>query len=95
MLEAWPTLRAPAPVWQLPSGHPLALRTHRATTATRSATGLCQLLCLLRSVADLMHFGMDPDPDLDPRNHASDKWIRIRILLFFLIDLQNANKKLP
>jgi hypothetical protein len=48
------------------------------------------------SVADPWHFGVDPDPDLDPRIHASDQWIRIRmrirILLFFLIDLQDASK---
>ncbi len=24
-------------------------------------------------------FGVDPDPDLDPRIHASDQWIRILI----------------
>jgi len=32
------------------------------------------------SVADPKHFGVDPD--LDPRIHASDQWIRMRILLF-------------
>jgi hypothetical protein len=26
----------------------------------------------LTSVADPRHFGVDPDPDLDPRIHASD-----------------------
>ncbi len=31
-------------------------------------------------------------PDPDPRIHASDEWIRI--LLFFVINLQDANKKL-
>jgi hypothetical protein len=30
------------------------------------------------SVADPWHFEEDPDPDLDPRIHASDKWIRIQ-----------------
>ncbi len=33
----------------------------------------------LASVADPWHFGVDLDPDLDPRIHASDKWIRIWI----------------
>ncbi len=41
-------------------------------------------------------FGVDPDPD--PRIHASDKWIRIRILdpdpAIFVIDLQDISKKL-
>jgi hypothetical protein len=31
---------------------------------------------LISSVADPLHFGVDPDPD--PRIHASDKLIRIR-----------------
>ncbi len=31
------------------------------------------------SVADPRHFGVDPDPEPDPRIHASDKWIRTRI----------------
>ncbi len=47
------------------------------------------------SVADPWHFGVDPDPD--PRIHASDWWIRIRILdpdpAIFVIDLQDASKK--
>jgi hypothetical protein len=34
---------------------------------------------MLSSVADPWHFGVDPDPDLNPRIHASDSWIRIRI----------------
>ncbi len=40
------------------------------------------LSSLPNSVEDLWHFGVDPEPD--PRIHASDKWIRmrIRILLF-------------
>ncbi len=38
------------------------------------------------SVADPWHFGTDP------RVHASDLWIRI--LLFLVIDLQDADKKL-
>ncbi len=50
------------------------------------------------SVADPWHFGVDPDP----RIHASDKWIRIRIRIRILapdpaiivIDLQDASKKL-
>ncbi len=37
------------------------------------------LFLVFYSVADLCHFGVDPDPDLDPRIHASDYWIRIRI----------------
>ncbi len=40
--------------------------------------------------------GVDPDPDQDPRIHASDKWIRIRILdpdpAIFVTDLQDASK---
>ncbi len=45
-----------------------------------------------------MTFGVDPDPD--PRIHASDQWIRIRIRILdpvpaiFVIDLQDASKKL-
>ncbi len=48
------------------------------------------------SVADPWHFGVDPDPD--PRIHASDLWIRIRIRILgpdpaiFVIDLQDASK---
>jgi hypothetical protein len=43
-----------------------------------------------------MTFGVDPDP----RIHASDEWIRIRIRILdpdpaiFIIDLQDASKKL-
>jgi hypothetical protein len=48
------------------------------------------------SVVNPWHFGVDPDPD--PWIHASDKWIRIRILdpdpAIFLTNLQDANKKL-
>ncbi len=46
------------------------------------------------SVADPWHFGVDPDPD--PRIHASDWWIRILDLdpAIFVIELQDANKKL-
>ncbi len=49
-------------------------------------------------VPDPWHFGVDPDP----RIHAFDKWIRIRVRIrisdpdsaIFVIDLQDANKKL-
>ncbi len=48
------------------------------------------------SVADPWDFGVDPDPD--PRIHAADQGIRIRILdpdpSIFVIDLQDASKKL-
>jgi hypothetical protein len=44
--------------------------------------------CGSRSVADLWNFGTDPDP----RFHGSDKWIRIPAI--FVIDLQDADKKL-
>jgi hypothetical protein len=44
---------------------------------------LCEL-CLQRMklmfkavLRDPRHFGVDPDPDLDPLIHASDQWIRI------------------
>jgi hypothetical protein len=41
-----------------------------------------------------MTFGVDPDPEI----HASDQWIRIRILdpdpAIFVTDLQDATKKL-
>ncbi len=33
------------------------------------------------SFADPWHFGLNPDPDLDPRIHAYDKWIRILLFL--------------
>ncbi len=36
-------------------------------------SGVCSI------VADPWLFGVDPDPDLDPRIHASDQWIRIWI----------------
>jgi hypothetical protein len=46
------------------------------------------------SVPDPWHFGVDTDPGI----HASDKWIRIRILDpdpdIFVLDLQDASKKL-
>ena len=50
------------------------------------------------SVPDPWHFGVETDPDPDTRIHASDKWIRIWILdrdpAIFVIDLQDASKKL-
>ena len=45
-------------------------------------------------LTDPLHFGMDLDPDTDPQIHASNKWIRIQIWLFFVIDLQDANQKI-
>ena len=42
------------------------------------------------SVADPWHFSVYPDPDLDPHIHASDQ----SDPAIFLIDLQDANKKL-
>jgi hypothetical protein len=42
------------------------------------------------SVADPRHFG--EDPDADPRIHASDKWIRIRILLFSPLTIKTPTK---
>ncbi len=56
------------------------------------------LVFVFFSVADPWHFGVDPDPD--PRIHASNWWIRIRIrildpdLAIFDIELQDASKKL-
>ncbi len=51
---------------------------------------------IVNSVPNPWNFGVDPDPD--PRIHAFDKWIRIRILdpdpAIFVIDLQGASKKL-
>jgi hypothetical protein len=44
------------------------------------------------NVADPWHFGVYPDPDLDPRVHASDLWIRIRILLFSSLTFKIATK---
>ncbi len=45
------------------------------------------------SVADPWHFGVDSDPD--PRIHASDWWIRmrIRILIFSLLAFKMPTKK--
>jgi hypothetical protein len=44
-----------------------------------------------------IHDILGVDPDLDPRIHASDQWIRIRILYpdpsIFVIHLQDASKK--
>ncbi len=45
------------------------------------------------SVADPWHFGVDPDPYLDPRIHASDQWIRIRILLFSSLTFPRCQQK--
>ena len=42
------------------------------------------------SVADSLHFVVDQDPYLDPRIHASDYWIRIRILSFSSVALKMA-----
>jgi hypothetical protein len=42
---------------------------------------------------DPSHFGTDPDVDPDPRIHTFDLQIWLRILLFFVSDLQDANKK--
>jgi hypothetical protein len=52
--------------------------------------------CTYTNVPDPRHFGVDPDPD--PQINASGQWIRNRILdpdlATFVIDLQDANKKL-
>jgi hypothetical protein len=47
------------------------------------------------SIVDPLHFGVYPDPDLDPRIHASDYWIqiRIRILLFSLLTFPRCQQK--
>ncbi len=47
---------------------------------------------LVGSVADPWHFGVDTDPDLDPRINASDWWIRI--LLFSSLAFKMQTKKL-
>ncbi len=57
-------------------------RTKSATTAHMEITEITAAQRLhfqhlmwtevIRSVADPYHFGVDPDPDLDPRIHASD-----------------------
>jgi hypothetical protein len=44
----------------------------------------------LISVADPLHFGVDPDPDPDPWIHASG----IRILLFSSLTFKMAAKKI-
>jgi hypothetical protein len=49
---------------------------------------------ILASVADPRHFGVDPDPDLEQRIHASEKWIRILDPAIFIINHFDANKKL-
>ncbi len=41
-------------------------------------------------VADPWHFGVDPDPELGPRIHASD-WLMDPDPAIFIIDLQDAN----
>ncbi len=58
-------------------------------------------LCLrfigpVASVADPWHFGVDPDPDLDPRIHASELMDPYSDPdpAIFVIDFQDANKKL-
>ncbi len=42
---------------------------------------------------DPLHFGMDLDPDTDPRIHASNKWIRIQIWLFSSLTFKTPAKK--
>ncbi len=44
------------------------------------------------SVADPWYFSVDPDPD--PRSHAFDLWIRIRILLFSSLTFKTPTKNL-
>jgi hypothetical protein len=46
---------------------------------------------LVCTVADPWHFGVDPDPDVDPRFHASDP---DPDRANFVIDLQDANNKI-
>jgi hypothetical protein len=41
---------------------------------------------MITSVADPLHFGVDPDPDMDPDPDADPP--------IFVIDLQEATKKL-
>ncbi len=63
---------------------------HRTDTTDTIWYYLFYIFC---SVPDPWHFGVDPDP----RIHASDQWIRIRILdpdpAIFVTDLQDASKK--
>ncbi len=42
--------------------------------------------------ADPGHFGVDPDPDLDSRIHASDKWIRILLFSSLTFKMPTKNK---
>ena len=44
---------------------------------------------MLRSVADPWHFGVDPDRD--PRIHACDKWIRMRIRILLFSSVKSYN----
>jgi hypothetical protein len=71
--------------------HP-ASRAQKKAPDPESAT--LKNSCLCTSVADPWHFGVDPDPDLDPRIHASDQWIRmrIRILLFSSLTFKMPTK---
>ncbi len=48
-------------------------------TAVGPLVSAVDLLAVL-GIRDI--FDVDPDPNLDPWIHASDYWIRIRILLF-------------
>jgi hypothetical protein len=80
------------------SGHVAGVAGRQAATIEEHLPGpfsnMTEIWSLLNSVADPWHFGVDPDP----RIHGSDKWIRIRILdpdpAIFVIDLQDARKKL-
>ena len=55
---------------------------------------LLKVINVCISVADPRNFGVDPDPDLDPRIHASYQWIRmrIRILLFSSLTFKMPTK---
>ncbi len=46
------------------------------------------VILLRTSVPDPWHFGVDPDP----RIHSSDKWMRIRILLFSSLTFKTPTK---
>ncbi len=93
--EAAPQAAAAARVVRRPSApHPSSVFCKQEIMVEISVIGTRSLFTESSKVANPCHFGMDPDP----RIHASDKWIRIRILnpdpAMFVIDLHDDNKKL-
>ncbi len=83
------------PRWRAAWAPPHPWREPSCSAPAPAASAHQKQRVISSSVADPWHFGVDPYPD--PRIHASDEWIRIRIRdpdpAIFVIDLQDASKK--